>query len=295
MTVARTGSFSAAARLLHVSQPALTAMIHKLEEQLRVTLFERTPRGASVTTAGRELLPTVDRLVAELNETLANLLHDTSPRGGIVTIACIPSVAALYLPARIVAFNQKYPAIRIVLRDAIPENRLIVGMLRDDDTDLGVTSPLNEAPELQFRRLYGDELVALLPQDHRASQADTITWHELAAIPLVGLAYQSVVRKLIYKTFTRIGVSKHPVAEVSLITTAVGMARAGMGVAVIPSTAARICNLTGLKMLSIVEPTVRRPIGFSYHSMARLSPAARSFVKFVSDSATSDGFVALNA
>lgn len=287
VTVARTGSFSAAAQRIHVSQPALTAMIHKLEEQLRVTLFERTPRGASVTTAGRELLPTVDRLVGELNDTLSNVLSGTSPRGGIVKIACIPSVAAIFLPSLIVEFDRKYPTVRIVLRDAMPENRGIVDMVRTGEIDLGIASPLEEAPELQFRQLYDDELVALLPRKFKESQKGSITWHELAAFPLIGMAYQSMVRMLIDRTFAQIGVFKRPVAEVSLITTAVGLARAGLGVAVMPSTAVRICNVTGLKILSIVEPTVSRPIGFLYRSMAALSPPAKTFLKFVSDSGTS--------
>jgi len=289
VTVARTGSFSAAAQHIHVSQPALTAMIHKLEEQLRVTLFERTPRGASVTTAGRELLPTVDRLVAELNDTLANVLSGTAPRGGIVTIACIPSVAAIFLPSLIVEFDRKHPTVRIVLRDAMPENRGIVDMVRTGEIDLGIASPLEDASELQFRPLYDDELVALLPKQYRVNEDDMITWHELATFPLIGMAYQSMVRMLIDKTFARIGVFKRPVAEVSLITTAVGLARAGLGVAVMPSTAVRTCNVTGLKILSIVEPTVHRPIGFLYRSMAALSPPAKAFVKFVSDSRTSGG------
>src|SRR5215218_6024458 len=89
IAIARTGSFSAAARIVHVSQPALTAVIKNLEQQLGVALFERTPRGVTVTTAGRELLPTVDRLLTELNETLANVLSGTAPRGGTVTLACV--------------------------------------------------------------------------------------------------------------------------------------------------------------------------------------------------------------
>jgi LysR family carnitine catabolism transcriptional activator len=281
VAIARTGSFSAAARMVHVSQPALTSVIKKLEQQLGLTLFERTSRGVSITTAGRELLPTVDRLLTELNETLANVLSGTAPRGGSVTIACIPSVAGLYLPPLIAGFNARNPSIRIHIKDAMPENRGILGMVRSGEIDLGVASPMQEAPDLQFRRLYDDELMALLPVEHHASRNDVITWEELGAIPLIGMAYQSMVRLLIDKTFAEIGLSRRPVSEVSLITTAVGMARAGLGVAVLPWTAAKICDLTGLKTLALVEPIVRRPIGFLYRSMAELSPAAKAFAKFV--------------
>jgi LysR family carnitine catabolism transcriptional activator len=283
VAAARTRSFSGAAELVHVSQPALTSMIKKLEERLGVKLFERSSRGASLTPAGRELLPTIDRLIAELNETLANVLSGTSPRGGIVSIACIPSVAAIYLPPLIAAFEKKHPAVRVELQDAMPENRGILGMLRADEIDLGIASPSEDARDLQFHMLFEDELVALLPCEHPASRSDTIAWKDLVGIPLIGMAYQSNVRLLVDKTFARIGVSKRPHAEVSLITTAVGMARAGLGVAVMPSTAAQICNLDGLAVLLIVEPVVRRPLGFLYPSMKTLSPAAKRFMLFVSE------------
>lgn len=89
------------------------------------------------------------------------------------------------------------------------------------------------------------------------------------------------MRLLIDQTFAAIGTSKQPVIEVSLITTAIGIARAGIGVAVLPLRAAQACDLTGMRTLSLVEPTVRRPIGFLYRSMAELPPAAKAFVKYV--------------
>src|SRR5690606_20869273 len=111
IAAARTGSFSAAAELVHVSQPALTSMIKKLEARLGARLFERSSRGAALTPTGRELLPSVDRLIGELNDTLATVLSGTSPQGGIVSVACIPSVAAVYLPPLIAEFERRYPAV----------------------------------------------------------------------------------------------------------------------------------------------------------------------------------------
>lgn len=281
VAIARTGSFSAAARILHVSQPALTAVIKNLEQQLGVALFERTARGVTMTTAGRELLPTVDRLLTELNETLANLLSGTAPRGGTVTVACIPSAGSLFLPPLIADFNRLHATVRIDLRDAMTENREIVRMVRSGDIDCGVASPMPEAGELQFRHLYDDELVALASPDWAGERGDSLTWKELSTLPLIGMASNSYLRLLIDQTFAAIGVSKRPVAQVSLITTAVGMARAGVGATVLPLRAARACDLGGVRMLALAEPSVRRPIGFLYRSMAELSPAAKLFLKYV--------------
>jgi LysR family transcriptional regulator, carnitine catabolism transcriptional activator len=279
VAIARTGSFSAAARIVHVSQPALTSVIRNLEQQLGVSLFDRTTRGVTMTTAGRELLPTVDRLLTELNETLANVLSGTAPRGGTVTLACVPSAGSLFVPPLIASFNREHPTVRIHVRDAMTENREIVRMVRSGDVDCGVASPMPDAAELQFRHLYDDELVALLPPSQVTPGQREITWTELGALPLVGMASHSYLRLLIDQTFAVIGVSKRPVIEVSLITTAVGLARAGLGAAVLPLRAARACDLVGVTTLTLTEPAVRRPIGFLYRSMAELSPAAKAFMK----------------
>ncbi|RTZ48053.1 LysR family transcriptional regulator [Candidimonas sp. SYP-B2681] len=284
IAVSQTGSFSAAARVVHVSQPALTSTIQKLERQLAVRLFERDSRGSVLTTAGRELFPAIERLVLELNETVANVLNSTTPSGGTVSIGCIPSVAALVMPPLIASFERTHPHIRVVLKDAMPENRGIVNMIRSGEIDYGIASPADEAPDLLFRLLFEDELVALVPAVYPAARAAMINWSELATMPLIGMSYQSYVRELVDQGFASIGVSKRPYAEVSLITTAVGMVKVGLGATVLPSTAAKVCNLDNVRVLSLEKPVVRRRMGFLYRSMASLSPAGKHFMHFVEDS-----------
>ncbi|ARP96111.1 LysR family transcriptional regulator [Bordetella genomosp. 13] len=281
VAIARTGSFSAAAQVLHVSQPALTAVIKNLEQQLEVVLFERTARGVSMTTAGRELMPTIDRLLTELKETLANVLSGTVPRGGVVSLACVPSAGGVYLPPFIASFNRLHPTVRIDLHDAMPENREIIRMVRTGEIECGVASPMPDAAELQFRHLYDDELIALVNEDHPSAGAGHLTWRQLSTMTLIGMATNSYLRLLIDQTFATISVSRRPVNEVSLITTAIGMARAGMGVTVLPSRAADACNLAGIRRLSLVDPVVRRPIGFLYRSVGELTPAAKAFMNHV--------------
>jgi LysR family carnitine catabolism transcriptional activator len=207
------------------------------------------------------------------------VLSGTAPRGGTVTVACVPSAGSLFLPPLIASFQRQHPTVRIDVRDAMTENREIVRMVRSGDIDCGVASPMPDAGELQFRHLYDDELVAVLPPGCTRAGQKKITWSELGALPLVGMASHSYLRLLIDQTFAAIGLSKRPVTEVSLITTAVGMARAGLGAAVLPLRAAQACHLTGVRTLALVEPAVRRPIGFLYRSMTELSPAAKAFMK----------------
>ncbi len=280
VAVADTGSFTAAAQAIHVSQPALSSLIQNLEGQLGAQLFERDPRGVSITTTGRELLPSIRKALNELNETVAAVLHATSPRGGVVSMACIPSVAALFMPPLIAKFQALHPQVKIELRDAMVENQGIIDMLRTGLIDFGLASPI-ESAGLLFKFLFEDELVAIVSSGHRLACRGHISWSDLVGEQVIGLSKNSYIRQLTDDAFAKIGVSKHPYGPVSLITTAVGLAKHDLGVAVLPDSAAQVCNLDGVTLLGIREPTVSRPLGFLYRSMTSLSPAAKAFMSFV--------------
>src|SRR5699024_464002 len=94
IAVATTGCFSLGADVIHVSQPAISALIRNLERQLEVKLFDRDAHGVVLTTMGRELFPSIQKNLTELNEAISGVLSSTSPPGGTVSLACIPSVAA---------------------------------------------------------------------------------------------------------------------------------------------------------------------------------------------------------
>jgi LysR family carnitine catabolism transcriptional activator len=266
--------------MLNVSQPALTSMIQTLERQLGATLFYRDPQGSSHTATGRELFPAVERLVAELNETVASVLNYTTPRGGTVTIACIPSLSAAVMPPLISAFGKEFPRVRIVLKDAMPEAGGISDMVRIGEVDYGIASPTADTADLEFRKLMDDDLVAFVPHGHPGGNGASLRWMDLVGTPLIGMSYQSHWRLMVDQAFAQIGVSKRPHHEVSLITTAVGMVRAGLGVAVLPSTAAYVCNLAGVRVVPLTGPLVSRPLGFLYRSVTALSPAAARFMSF---------------
>lgn len=279
--VARTGSFTAAANQMHVSQPALTSMVKKLEAQLQTMLFERNVKGAILTTSGRELLPSVERILGELSETISMLVASNNPEGGMVRVACIPSIAAHFLPPRIVQFEKSFPGIRVVIQDAMTENKDILERLRSGEIDLGIASPSHDTVDFQYRNLIEDELVAIVPASWDKTDGAPLTWTDLALERIIGMSHHSHVRHLMDDGFARVGVSKHPNQEVSLITTAVGMVKAGLGIAILPNSAAALCNLDGTRLEPITEPKMHRNLGLVFKSVENLSPPARRFVRFL--------------
>lgn len=282
IAVSKTGSFSSAAEMLHVTQPALTLMIKKLEHQLGVKLLERSVRGARLTTTGREFFPAVQRLVDELSEVVSNLTNYSMPRDGTVTLASIPSFSGYILPDLLARFSMEQPKIRVILKDAIPETRNIIDMVRTGALDFGIGPFSGGASELQFRKIMEDQLVVVARRDSTLAHQSEVQWVDLTSHPIIGLSYQSNIRMLVDDAFRNAGISKHPVSEVSLITTAIAMVRARMGVTVLPTTAVYNCNLEDLCMLRLI-PTVSRPLGLIYRSMTSMTPAAARLFRYIAD------------
>src|SRR5919202_6490375 len=127
VSVAHLGSFTRAASLLHLSQPALTVQIRRLEEALGVRLLDRNTRTVELTRVGRELAPVFQRILRELDSVVIDTRDLAAKRYGVVRIAALPSVAAGLLPDAIAAFHEANPRVTFVLKDVIASRVLTLG------------------------------------------------------------------------------------------------------------------------------------------------------------------------
>ena len=137
VTVAQLGSFTRAASLLNLSQPALTVQIRNLEEALGVRLFDRNTRTVSLTRMGRELVPALQRILRDLDAVVAEARDVAAQRHGIVRLAALPSFAAGVLPEIIAQFRETNPKISFVIHDVIASG--VIAQVREEQVDLGLT------------------------------------------------------------------------------------------------------------------------------------------------------------
>ena len=132
LTVARFRSFTKAAQVLRLSQPALTVQIRHLEEELNLRLFDRNTRHVDLTRTAHELIPLLQHSMQEFELVLANAQGLAEKRQGTVRLACLPVLASTYLPEVIALFRKRYPQISFVLKDAIGKD--VAAMVRADGT-----------------------------------------------------------------------------------------------------------------------------------------------------------------
>lgn len=183
VTVAETLNFSQAARRLHIAQPPLSAQVRSLEAELGVQLFERTPRGVSLTKAGRALLPAArDTLnAAQRAGDAARVL--ASGKSGLLRIGLISPAATPELAARLKKFHRAHPLVQLRVRQ---EDAATLQLLLDaDQIDVAITRPLSSSPRLRQRKLGEQEQGLALPADHPWAARRSIPTRLLHRAPLL--------------------------------------------------------------------------------------------------------------
>lgn len=279
--VARLRSFTKAARALHVSQPSFTVQIKQLEEELGVRLLDRNTRSVSLTHIGQELAPVVENLLREIEGVIASTRALSSKSIGSVTIAALPSVSATLLPGVIAGFRRQFPGIRFRLRDAI--GKRIVDLVLADTADFGIGSVETGDVDIQFDPLFTDSMSAVFPANSPLRRKKTIGLAELASQNLILTDPESTVRQIVDHAFALIGKPVIPVQEVTYMATAIGMVKAGLGVAILPSSALELDELRSLKAVPIDGNQLKRTVGIIQKRHRSLSPAATAFLASLRD------------
>jgi LysR family transcriptional regulator, carnitine catabolism transcriptional activator len=274
VVVARFRSFTRAADLLNLTQPALTVQIRQLEQSLGVKLFDRNTRAVELTRIGREMLPVLERLLGEFDAVVANAREMANLRYGTVRIAALPSVAATVLPPLIARFKERHPQIKVVLRDSVGER--INAAVRDEEVDFGIGSDIEPDAELETVPLFEDVMRAVVPAAHPLADAVEIRLDRLIEEPLILMDKGSSVRSLIDRAFADGGHLVVPAYEVTYMSTATGLVRAGLGIAILPSTAIELRMEAELPSLAIGNPVLRRPITLVLKAGRSLPPAAEA-------------------
>ena len=122
-----------------------------------------------LTAVGRDVRPAVERILGEIDALVGRTKDISAGIAGRIVIAALPSVSATVLPQTISAFVRKYPRISIILRDELAER--IADMVRNDEVDFAVSSPIVGDNQLDFVLLATDHMAAIFPKRHPLRKA----------------------------------------------------------------------------------------------------------------------------
>jgi len=272
--VARTGSFAEAAIQLHLSQPALSISIKKLEQSLGGKLLTRTTRSVALTPEGKAFYPVVRRLLSDWEQSLQDVRNHFELRRGKLDIAAMPTYTINLLPRVLAEFHAQYPNINVTVHDVIAEN--VVDMVREGRCELGVTFDPGEAPDLVFEMLLKDRFIAILPKGHPLLSKKTLRWADILAYPHLSLQRPAGTRFHIDNALAEKGLALTPAFESHQLVSIGRMVCEGLGLSVVPSTSRIQMQEMGLQCRAISSPVITHQLGVITRRHQELSAAAQA-------------------
>lgn len=275
VSVACHASFNDAAIDLHLSPPALTRRIKRLEAALDLTLFERTTRSVALTASGELLLPRAQGVLRELDASLQLVTEATRLHTGQLTLACIPTAAKFVLPNIIGSYHRRRPDVRLRLIEA--DLATVTRRVIDGDAEFGIAFLVDDTPELALDPLLEDPYVLACPPDHPLAAHEHVAWRELRPWPLIVSGTTSGNRLMLDAALRDIDWKPDQLIEIEHLTTSLGLVEAGLGISIIPRCSAPREAQTRLAIRPLVEPSVARVLGLIRRRDAPLSPLARDF------------------
>lgn len=281
---AELASFSEAAGRLGMTQPGYSLLIRQLEEEIGMSLFRRTTRRVELTEAGCEILQSARYTLQQLDETCRRAADFRDARQGTLNLAFVPSVGCSVLPPILSRFTEAHPGIKLVFQEAQATG--FAERVRSGQAEIGLGLLLQADSLFSFEPLMRDCLVALLQTQHPLAARPSVTWKALARFNSILVTNQSSVRVHADRAAAAAGVEIEPTYVLDSLTTAVGMVRAGLGYAVLPSLALRSLELGGMVARVVEQPRAWRDIGLLTRSRFTLSPAAAAFAAVARDVAT---------
>ncbi|MGF6936870.1 DNA-binding transcriptional LysR family regulator [Paraburkholderia sp. UCT70] len=206
--VARSGSLSDASERLHVAVSAISRQIVRLESELGVTLFERRPRGMTLSEAGERLLAYAQRSLLEAEHVMNEISGLASLHGSRIKIATAEGFAVDFLPAAIANFRAEHPGIDFTLTVMSPADA--TRHVRDGDVDIALSFSLAPEKGVKVEHTERAPVFVLLRSDHPLAARAKLSLAEVSRYPLVLSETGTTIRQLIDITCALEGILLEP-------------------------------------------------------------------------------------
>lgn len=280
LAVADTRHFGRAAQRCFVSQPTLSGQIKKLEEQLGVTIFERTNRSVEITPIGESILAHARLLLEQATaiEQVAQAHQD--PLAGPLRVGAIPTLSPYLMPLILVPLKRRFPQLRLVLSEEITD--ALITRLHQHELDAILIATPVEAPDLEQIALFEEPFWLAHPHTHPLYNKDDISQRDLEEIDLLLLAEGHC---LTHQVMEVCHLAERPqqgeMADLraASLETLLQLVGAGFGCTLVPALAIRGGWMTdsGIIARRLELPDAHRRITLVYRRTFPRRPALESF------------------
>ncbi|MGB0466417.1 MAG: LysR family transcriptional regulator [Pontibacterium sp.] len=274
--VAQTGSFTRAAKQLHIAQPALSMAIKKLETSLELNLFHRHERRISLTDEGRKLLQHSQRILQALDDARLEMDELKGLSKGEVRVGIPSMLGSYYFPPILMAFRHQYPHLNLSVIEG--GTWQLQQMLEQGELDLAIIVAEFVPPALEATTFLNAQMLVTVNRDHKLAEQKTVSVDAFFAEELVMFKEGYFHRKIIDRMASTSGCVPDISFETNLIPLIKAIVRQGFGISTLLGMV--IEDDPELIGLPFAEP-VWLDLSIAWRKDGYLSRANRAFVDFL--------------
>ncbi|WP_375169980.1 LysR family transcriptional regulator [Marinobacter sp.] len=285
LTIVDQGSFSEAAELLHLTQPAISKRLAALEHQLDVTLIDRSHRQIRLTDAGSRLLPHARRILDEIHNARVSLSPDTDTLAGELQIIASHHIGLHHLPDWLRRFSSQHPEVRLNLQ--FMESDAAYAQMRKRSAELAFVT-LSDSMEGHFvvHEQWPDPMAFAAGPDHALTRRGRVTLADLAEYPALLPDTGTATYRTVSRLFLEANLPLQQQFPTNYLETIKMMTSVGLGWSVLP---VRMLDRS-IRPLEL-NHRVTRVLGAVGLAGRQLSPAAKALLAIVHEQETTTGLL----
>lgn len=276
VAVAESGSFTRAARALHLTQSAVSMVVRQLEAEVGLPLFNRTRRLVSLSEMGHHLLPIAMRMLEDLQQIASGATDMRMLKRGSLRVGVPELLACTLIPPVLASFARLYPDVALKLVDTSIDD--IQGAVARGEVELGVGPDRSTDPGVE-RTFFIDVPIQLVcSTSHRLARRKSVTWWDARREPWI--LYPSVFSHDIQAALRQHERTQRieDATTVGHLPTALALVGEGMGVTTAPDYARALGRDFKLRFIPLREPLIERKFYIYKRTGHALSPSAREFL-----------------
>ena len=276
--VAKQRNFTKASQILLVSQPSISKMIKGLEDELKVTLLDRSERQIKLTDAGVIVYEQALKILQSVEEVYASVNELVQVKKGTVKLGLMPTTGVLLFPNVLAGFKKEYPQIDIQLVEY--NGKQLKLKVEEGDIDLGITV-LPVASDFETIPLLSEELVVLVDSEHELVERESVRLSDLKDESFILLTEDYALHDLVQQACMQSGFQPTVAYKSSLWDLIGEMVATKLGISIIPRSMVSRFNNRNVHAISISDPIIEWELVLIYKKNKYLSFATREFIKYI--------------
>lgn len=230
IAVIETGTVSRAAEMLRISQPAASKLVHHLEADTGLQLFDREGGRLVPTARGRRLYEEADRIFGGINQLARAIEAIRREEQDRILVGAMPGLAGPFMSRAVGRFRQHHPNVYISVEAR--SSQFLADWIMSQRLDLALLITRIDHPHIMTEILAGHPMVCALPCGHPLAAHERLTPKELDGVPFIGFGPSSLTRRLVENAFATEGLRPNVVMDATTATNVCAFVAAGFGVTI---------------------------------------------------------------